>query len=268
VRRVKLPPVAPRGVRAAVSTSRRQVAALRETAHRPWPLPRTPWVMGQTWERLLFAHWEVDAALLGALVPPGLELDTYEGRAWIGVTPFRVVGLRPRRLPPVPRLSTFLETNVRTYVTRDGRPGILFFSLDASSLAAVAVARATYRLPYFPAEMRLSEHADAIDSSTRRRGPGRRRAFAIGYRVQDDVAPAEPGTLEHFLVERYCLYAAPSRGPLLRADIHHAPWPLQRAEAVVEENTLTPQGLDIGGPPLCHFAVRQDVVVWPPLPVR
>src|SRR3954447_5110178 len=164
--------------------------------------------MAQSWERLLFAHWEVDPALLQPVVPAGLELDTRDGAGWVGVTPFRVVGLRPRGVPPFRPFSTFLETNVRTYVSRDRRPGILFLSLDASSLAAVAAARAAYRLPYYLAEMSLAERAGGIDYAPRRRRPARRHALDVGYVARGDARPAAPGSLEHFLVERYCLYAA------------------------------------------------------------
>ena len=129
-------------------TARRQAAVTVETAHRPWPLPERPWAMAQTWADLLFVHWPVDPEQLRPQVPDGLELDLQEGQAWLGVTPFRLEGLRLRGTVPLPYLSSFLEINVRTYVTRDGRPGIWFLSLDATSLAAVAVARHAYRLPY------------------------------------------------------------------------------------------------------------------------
>src|SRR5438093_9555315 len=103
------------------------------SAHRPWPLPRAPWVMAQTWEDLVFLHWPMDPDDLRARLPRGLSLDTYRGDAWVSITPFVVTGLRPRGIPAVPGLSSFAETNVRTYVTRDGKPGVWFFSLDASS---------------------------------------------------------------------------------------------------------------------------------------
>src|SRR4051812_10743462 len=146
--------------------ARRQRDTLQETAHRPWPLPDRPWLMGQTWERLLFAHWRVPHDALRRHVPPELELDAYEGEHWVGVTPFVVTALRPRALPPPPVGSRFAELNVRTYVTRDGKPGIWFFSLDAASLVAVAAARRGYRLPYFRASMAVDRPAYASERTS------------------------------------------------------------------------------------------------------
>jgi uncharacterized protein len=241
----------------------RQEAGLRVCEHRPWPLPPGPWVMGQSWLTLLFAHWRVDPAALRALVPPQLELDTFDGEAWLGVTPFEVRGLRLRLTPPVPWLSRFPELNVRTYVTLRGRPGIWFFSLDAASAAAVAAARAAYRLPYFHARMRIAADGDRIVYRTARGDA----VFTGRYQPVGDVAPPQPGTLEHFLTERYCLYAVHD-GRVLRAEIHHAPWPLQPAQAEIERNTMAaPLGLALAGEPLLHFAARQDVVIWAPAQV-
>ena len=132
------------------------------SSHRPWPLPRAPWVMAQTWEDLVFLHWPMDPDDLRARLPRGLSLDTYRGDAWVSITPFVVTGLRPRGIPAVPGLSSFAETNVRTYVTRDGKPGVWFFSLDASSRLAVTAARALYHLPYHHAEFTATPVSVAI----------------------------------------------------------------------------------------------------------
>ena len=115
----------------------RQACGLDEIGHRPWPLPDEPWMQAQTWEDLLFAHWRVDAGDLARLLPPELPLDTYDGAAWLGITPFRLTDLRLRGMPPLPWRVGFPELNVRTYATADGRPGIWFFSLDAASVLAV-----------------------------------------------------------------------------------------------------------------------------------
>ena len=245
--------------------SRAQSRSTRVTAHRPWPLPAGPWVMGQTWEDLLFAHWPFDPAVMRDALPPGLALDTYDGSAWLGITPFRVRALRPRGLPP---LLSFAELNVRTYCTAGDRPGIWFFSLDAASLLAVAGARLTYRLPYFPARMRVGRAGSRISyASHRTRGPA--ASLEAEYEPAGERFSPRPGTLEHFLTERYCLYAVTATR-LLRAEIHHPPWPLQPAAALIAVNTMArPAGLDVGSrAPLLHFAARQDVVVWPPRPVR
>src|SRR4051794_20983852 len=127
---------------------RRQAAALAHTSHRPWPLPRTPWVMGQSWCDLLFAHWATDPNRLGSFVPAPLRLETFDDRAWLGVTPFVARGVHVRLIPPAPPLSSFSEVNVRTYVTHEGKPGVLFLSLDTSSLVAVAGGRLIGGLPY------------------------------------------------------------------------------------------------------------------------
>ena len=230
----------------------------RIRAHRPWPLPRSPWLMGQTWTNLLFAHWSVAPALLQGVVPAEFALDTHDGRAWIGVTPFRVRNLRPRLTLPVPVLSKFPEINVRTYVVVGDRPGIYFFSLDADSPLAVAAARRLYRLPYFRADISVRRRGDELlyDCS---RGGG--KAFSAEYRPDGAVFNAEPGSLEYFLTERYCLYAE-HEGDLFRADIHHRPWPLQPARARIDLNTMPPVKVSLGET-LVHYSARQDVVIWP-----
>jgi uncharacterized protein YqjF (DUF2071 family) len=227
-----------------------QARSLRQTGHRPYPLPVRPWTMGQTWEHLLFAHWRIPHDVLRPHVPEQLELEEHDGSAWIGLTPFRVAGLRLRGAPPLPLLSSFHELNCRTYVRADDRPGIWFFSLDASSRAAVAVAQRWYRLPYRHA--RIEAAADRFEADTEGGG-----TFRTRYRGVGAPAPAEPGTLEHFLAERYCLYADDGK---MRADIHHAPWPLQPAEAEVEQRGIAP--VELEGEPLCHYARRLDVAIW------
>lgn len=244
---------------------------LKETAHRPWPLPRGPWVMRMTWEDLLFAHWPVPAAALRPLVPQALELDFFDGSAWLGVVPFQMSGVRLRGLPPVPGTSAFPELNVRTYVTAEGKPGVWFFSLDAASRIAVRAARAWYHLPYFDARMESLRNGDGItylSRRTHRRAPP--AEFIARYRAMGEIYRSTRGSLEHFLTERYCLYAGDTTNAegsrLWRGEIHHAPWPLQPAEAEITRNTMTaPLGLRLPDtPPLLHFARCLNVVAWPP----
>ena len=255
----------------ASSPSFAQGRVLEESEHRPWPLPRDPWFMAQSWEDLLFAHWRVRVEQLRPLVPRELPLDTFGGSAWVGVTPFYVSAIRLRGAPHVPGVTAFAETNVRTYVTIDDRPGIFFLSLDAASGMAVASARRAYRLPYFRARIHLARRGPGgwIDyrcERTSRDGPP--AALDIRYRPVGEVDPAEPGTLEYFLAERYCLYTTDEHARPHRADIHHPPWPLQSAEAEISVNTMArPWGLELPGDPVLHFSRRQDVVIWPIAPV-
>lgn len=230
----------------------RQVRSLDETEHRPYPLPEGRWTMGQTWLHLLFAHWRVPEEILRPHVPERLELEEHDGSAWVSLTPFAVTGLRLRGVPPLPLLSSFRELNCRTYVRAGGRPGIWFFSLDASSRAAVAAAQSVYRLPYRHAHIEAGD--DWFRADTDGGGSFRARYHGVGV-----PAPAQPGTLEHFLVERYCLYASEGH---VRTDIHHAPWPLQPAEAEVEQRGIAP--VELEGAPICHYARRLDVVIWSP----
>jgi uncharacterized protein len=242
----------------------RQHRSLEQLGHRPWPPPARGWILAQTWEELLFAHWRVPADVVREHVPAGLEVDELDGSAWVGVTPFRLTGLRGRGLLPLPYVSSFLELNVRTYVTRDEKPGIWFFSLDASSRVAVEAARRTYKLPYFQARMSATKRGEWVEyDSARIAEPG--RVFSGRYRPHGAAFHAEPGSLEWFLTERYCLYTT-DRGRLARADIHHELWPLQPAEAEIELASISP--LELNGEPLVHFSRRQDALVWPLEPLR
>src|SRR3954452_1262909 len=249
--------------------ARRQRSSLRHTAHRPYPLSPRPWVMGQTWENLLFAHWPVGADQIRDLVPRALDLDLFDGSAWLSVTPFQVRGTRPRGALPPPVLSSFPELNVRTYVTLAGRPGIWFFSLDAGSAAAVVAARLLYRLPYFHARMRAAPGEDWIDYRSRRADSSGAPADFVGrYRPTGGIRPPPDGPPGAWLVERYRLYTVDRSGRVLVGEIHHRPWTLQDADAEIETNTMAaPLGLELSGAPLLQFARRQDVVFWPPLEV-
>ncbi|HEV1995202.1 MAG TPA: DUF2071 domain-containing protein [Candidatus Acidoferrum sp.] len=248
--------------------------SLEETAHRSWPLPRAAWIIRMMWEDLLFAHWPIPAAVLRPLVPSSLELDTFDGSAWLGIVPFRMTGVRLRGLPPVPGTSAFPELNVRTYVSAQGKPGVWFFSLDAASRIAVRAARAWFHLPYFDARMDSRGNGEEIAYSSVRIHRGAPTAdFAARYRQTGEIQRAANGSLEHFLTERYCLYAGDTTNAgdprLLRGEIHHSPWPLQPAEAEITVNTMTaPLGFRFPDtPPLLHFARRLDVVAWPPRPM-
>ena len=225
--------------------------------------------MAQSWHDLLFAHWPVDAAVLRPLLPPQLQIDAFEGQAWLAVVPFRMTGVRLRGTPAVPWLSAFPELNVRTYVTCGGKPGVWFFSLDAANSLAVAIARAWFHLPYFRSRMRCAEHEGWIHYESERMHRGAPSGLLNGrYRAVGEILSPEHGTLEHFLTERYCLYTTDGRGGIIRGEIHHRPWSLEPAEAELARNSMTESlGIPLTSPPLLHFARRQDVLVWPPQPL-
>jgi uncharacterized protein len=223
-------------------------------------------LMVQTWAKLLFLHWRLPPEVLRPLVPAGLELDLFEGSAWVGVTPFTMWGIRPTGLPAVPIASRTHELNVRTYVHRDGVPGVWFLSLDASNPLAVFGARVGFHLPYFLARMRLRESAASIEFSSHRTHPGAPTArLDATWSRGEPLGEAEPGTLAFFLVERYCLYAARG-GKLFRARIHHPPWRLHEATLSRFSSTmLQSHGLPAPeGEPLLHaLGAPLTVDVWP-----
>ena len=240
-----------------------QLPDFTATEHRPWSCPTTRWAWHQQWYDLAFLHWPIDAAQLRPLIPPALEVDTFDGTAWIGVVPF-VMRIRRRGLPGVPTAYHFAELNVRTYVKQAGKPGVWFFSLDATSRLAVWGARWLFHLPYFHASIDVAREGHSIDyRSTRRESPA--ATFSARYRPTGPVFTAEPGTREQWLAERYALYCQSPGGIVHRGDIHHVAWPLQVAEAEVASNSLlAPHGLvPHDTPPLAHFVKSIDVVGWP-----
>lgn len=236
---------------------------LDDTAHRPWPMPQQPWVMTQTWNNLLFAHWKISASILRQLVPSAFELDLFDGEAWLAVVPFYMTNVGVRWMPPVPGTSQFAELNVRTYVRVNDKPGVFFFSLDAESTLAVWTAYGVLNLPYFTATMEVKTDDDVAYVSRRAGQP--RRGLSARYRPVGPVFPPQPGSIEYFLTERYCLYALTHGGLPYRLDIHHRRWPLQAAECVFTDVSVAGSfGISTRAPDLLHFARRQDVVAWPP----
>ena len=240
---------------------------LQVVSHRPYPLPRGPWLMQQNWHDILFMHWPLDPQLLFPCLPAILRphLDYYAGTPWVGVIPFWMSGVRPRWLPPLPGLSQFSELNVRTYLTIDGKPGVYFFSLDANNLPAVWAARLGFGLPYLHARMKTKKTADRIVYRSERRSPAVGAQFVGEYGPANEVFKATPGTLDYFLIERYCLFV-PAGRTIMRGDIHHKPWPLQAAWCRTTANSVA-QADGIRLPtvePVLHYARDLSVFFWPP----
>jgi len=234
--------------------------------HRPWPLPEKPWRWRQSWRDLLFAHWPVPAKELRPLVPDSLEVQEFDGTSWIGIVPLRMEGVTMRYIPELPWLSSFPELNLRIYVNYEDKPGIWFLSLDATNPLAVWAARNFFYLPYHNADISHEKNGNQIQYRCERKDHESKINFKSAYQPVSEVYESEPGTLEHWLTERYCLYSQNSSGKMYRVDVHHHPWPLQKADANIEENNMT-HPLDINLPdtsPLLHFASRLDVAIWSP----
>lgn len=233
--------------------------------HQALPARDRPWVMRMSWRDLLFAHWPVRADALRPFIPKPLELDTFDGWAWIGIVPFLMSRVRPR-LVPASLAMEFLELNVRTYVTTPGRSGVWFFSLDATSRLAVRAARAWYGLPYFDATIdeRTQDGVFSFSSSRTHRG-SEAAELLVRYRPVGPEFASVPGSLDHWLTERYFLYGADRRGRPGYGEVHHRPWPLQRAEAEFSCLRMTEQlGFRLTAEePILHFSADLDVRAWP-----
>jgi uncharacterized protein YqjF (DUF2071 family) len=226
-----------------------------------WP------VLHQRWSRLVFLHWPVAPSAVRALVPATLDLDLFEGAAWATLVAFTVSRMRPSLLPPVPGLSDAHQVNVRTYVHRDGVPGLWFLSLDANNPLAVCAARIGYRLPFFHARTHIREDGGVVGFRCERTDANCPKAtFEAAWELRDTLPGPSLGTLDFFLLERYVLYSG-TNDRLLRTRIHHRPWPLRRpmfrhvASTMLEAQGL-PRRTDA---PLTHGqAAPFDVVIWRP----
>lgn len=223
----------------------------------------------QRWTDLLFLHWEVPAEAMRALLPEPLELDTFDGRAYVGLVPFAMRDVRPRWAPKALAFN-FLETNVRTYVIHKGEPGVYFLSLEAASRIAVGVARARWKLPYFRAQMSMSSADDGTVTYTSKRLQGEEApALHVRYRVGEPLPPSAPGSLEFWFLERYLLFTV--RGStLLRGQVYHTPYPAHSAEVLeLDDGLVSAAGLPPATYPadFTHFAPGVTVDIFPLAPV-
>ncbi|MFL6467204.1 MAG: YqjF family protein [Pyrinomonadaceae bacterium] len=220
-------------------------------------------VMQQSWDKMLFMHWRLPVDVLRPLIPEPLQIDTFDGDAWIALAPFTLWNVRPVYVPPIPMISSFHETNVRTYVHLDGEPGVWFFSLDANSALTVWGARIFYHLPYFYSQIDLTENGNTIDYTLKRPAENRARFHARWTISESAPDEAVPGSLDFFLVERYCLYTEYNK-QIYRCRIHHQPWPLRPATLheyesdLFSANSLPEQQRDA----LLHAAGPVNVDVW------
>lgn len=224
--------------------------------------PPPPWLVAQRWERLLFAHWPVEPLELRPFLPRPVEPDIREGRAWLAIVAFVMVGTRAAGPPWWPVLAPIPELNVRTYVRLGDVPAVWFLSLDATSAFFAAIGRRLYGMRYHVATMRATEEGGWVHYRSARPGG----AFDATYAPAGPVAKAEPGSLEHFLVERYRLFAE-RRGRLITAEVAHEPWPLQPAAAQIALNEMAPPGLEFRGEPIVHYCRSVTAVISAPSPV-
>jgi uncharacterized protein YqjF (DUF2071 family) len=243
------------------------VSAVDDRDRGPASRRKGGWIMVQPWYDVLFAHWPMPAEALRPRLPAGLELDTYDGRAWLGVLALQMRGIRPRGLPPLPLLSSLAQVNVRTYVvSRRGGPGVLFFGLYAGSLLASLGARIVFSLPYHTADVsvRPGRNRVRLDCRAWQTDPVRAVLRAVYRPVSDPFQPAE-GTLEHWFTERYRLYTVGPGGHLYHGDIAHEPWSLQPAELTIAENSLAAaHGLPAPAvEPVAYYSRGRETRVWP-----
>jgi hypothetical protein len=259
---------------------------LYSVQHRPWLPPDAHWLLSQSWNDLLFAHFPVDPPLLRGLVPEAMTLDLYDGVAWLTVSPFCTTHMRPSGVPPVPGLSYFPRVNLRTYVTMRDRkgqdkPGVYYFSVDAANLSAVWFGRIWLHMEYWHSKIKVSGATIAARKpegrsihfrSQRLHGPKAEAGpvrLEVSYTPEGSPATARRGSLDEFLTERYCVYSQHGRN-YYRIEIHHQPWALQKAAVEFTANNMAePMGVQLPAQPaLCHFSRTQKMLVWAPERVK
>ena len=235
-----------------------------DDSHRQWPLPSLPWVMQQTWNDLLFAHYPIKMDKLRSLVPEALTIDSFDDVGWIGIVPFQITKSRMKAVPPIPGISAFPELNVRTYVSVDGKPGVYFISMDTTNLLAVSGARTLYHLPYVVADMNVSYKEEFVNYDSKRLDDSG-ALLNCSYKPISDPYYPQKGLFDEWMAERYCLYTVNGSEEVKRCDILHEPWQLQIAEADFNLNTmLSHQSIFVeNNAPILHFSKRKKVRIWP-----
>ena len=204
-------------------------------SHVVCPAPVQHPVMKQQWRDLAYIHWAYEPAVVQALLPEGIEVDTFDGKAWVGLIPFSMRNISFPLIPPVPYFGSFPEVNVRTYVKRNGVPGVWFFSLDVNRLIPAFVARTTYFIPYCWGKASHKKVEAKLLTSVARRWPSKsssRIELSIGERIES------PSDLAHFLSARWGLYSKGFSGKLRYAPVDHEPWQLYEASIVSLDDHL------------------------------
>lgn len=221
----------------------------------------------QRWDSLLFLHWQIAADLLRPFVPQRLSIDTYEGHGYVSLTPFTVMGARLVAMPAIPGFSNFHELNVRTYVRLGDDRGVWFFSLDAANPLAALLARVSVRLPYFFAHIERNQTGQRFRYTCERykTGLAAGAAFSASWEVLPDPRRADPGSLDHFLSERYALFSRAIGEKLWHGRVRHAPWPLQPVRGLQLEQTLdVGDGLPkLSGEVIARYSPGVDVEFLP-----
>lgn len=238
---------------------------LNDIAHRSWPLTSTNWIMRQSWRNLLFTHWPIPPEILRPYIPSSLQIDTFDGSAWLGVVVFEMKGIYSRGLSSVSLTPKFSEVNVRTYVQYDGKPGVYFLSLDVGDWASLTIAKRWYRLPYHPAHISIQKEGQTFHYESIRKGKTTAFVTSKGtYTPLLDVFFPSEGTLDHWLTERYCLFSTNHRANIYCGEIHHCPWPLQKVETEITKHTLfEPFHMDLKDvQPIAHFSKGVDSLMW------
>ena len=238
------------------------MGAVREDGHLPFPMPNRSFALSQEWRDLTFMHWKVDPERLKPHLPDGLEIDFFQGDAYVGVIPFIMKNVHPRGLPSVPGISTFAEFNIRTYVVKDGQPGVFFLTLDVKSLVTCFYAPRAYGLVYRYAKAKVKRQGETLHWKSRRSSDGVQLIGSSTFKGSIQTATEE--TLEHFLFERYCLYTE-HKGCLRRAYVYHRPWNFHEAEVNLETNSLLESydmGLDVLAPDVVHYSNGLPVKTW------
>ena len=248
----------------SLSTDQLAAAVIQRNQSRSIPVPDRSWASYQSWDNLLTCHWPVDVAVLRPKVPAELEIDTYDGQAWIALIPMFMGTIRLRDLGGIPTESHFPELNFRTYVRYGGRSGVYFFHVYASALLVDLGARMFFHTPYAPAIVDFNQASDGGFTFKSHRLLPPQQTFEAEYRPKGTPSPAPPGSLLEFQAERYSGFAKTETGAIVRGDLIHDPWLLQEVDFEVQQNTvLQAAGFDLPmSPAMAHYAPGVDVVLW------